>query len=293
MSRKKKRILILLFVLAAALVIYVGASLWISYNLLTVEDYTVTLGQEGKELKVVVIGDLHDHEFGEENQELAEKISEIEPDLILMDGDMLNSDSESARVPVTLIEKLKDVAPIYYALGNHEEDYIARGNENLIQELTDAGAVVLDQEYADLEAGGVEIRLGGLYAYAFGTDPKSGYNEADDAPADVREFLEEFQDTDRVKIMMSHRPDSFVFGDTSQVWDVDLVVSAHDHGGQVVVPFLGGLYGGDQGWFPDYVHGLYQKDKIQLFVTSGLGTNKKALPRFNNPPEIAVLHITV
>ena len=117
MSRKKKRILILLFVLAAALVIYVGASLWISYNLLTVEDYTVTLGREGKELKVVVIGDLHDHEFGEENQELAEKISEIEPDLILMDGDMLNSDSESARVPVTLIEKLKDVAPVYYALG--------------------------------------------------------------------------------------------------------------------------------------------------------------------------------
>ena len=282
-----------MFVLAAALVIYAAASLWISYNLLTVEDYTVTLGQEGKELKVVVIGDLHDHEFGEENQELAEKISEIEPDLILMDGDMLNSDSESARVPVTLIQKLKDVAPIYYALGNHEEDYIARGNEDLIQELTDAGAVVLDQEYADLEAGGVEIRLGGLYAYAFGTDPKSGYNEADDAPADVREFLEEFQDTDRVKIMMSHRPDSFVFGDTSQVWDVDLVVSAHDHGGQVVVPFLGGLYGGDQGWFPDYVHGLYQKDKIQLFVTSGLGSNKKALPRFNNPPEIAVLHITV
>lgn len=293
MSRKKKRILILLFVLAAALVIYAAASLWISYNLLTVEDYTVTLGQEGKEIKAVVIGDLHDHEFGEENQELAEKISEIEPDLILMDGDMLNSDSESARVPVTLIEKLKDVAPIYYALGNHEVDYMDRGNEDLIQELTDAGAVVLDQEYADLEAGGVEIRLGGLYAYAFGNDPKTGYNEADDAPADVREFLEEFQDTDRVKIMMSHRPDSFVFGDTSQVWDVDLVVSAHDHGGQVVVPFLGGLYGGDQGWFPDYVHGLYQKDKIQLFVTSGLGTNKKALPRFNNPPEIAVLHITV
>src|SRR5699024_12082280 len=94
----------------------------------------------------ILIGDLHDHEFGEENQKLAEKISEIEPDLILMDGDMLNSDSESARVPVTLIQKLKDVAPIYYALGNHEEDYIARGNEDLIQELTNAGAVVLDQE---------------------------------------------------------------------------------------------------------------------------------------------------
>ena len=52
----------------------------------------------------------------------------------------------------------------------------------------------IDKTFQVLEAGGVEIRLGGLYAYAFGTDPKSGYNEADDAPADVREFLEEFQD---------------------------------------------------------------------------------------------------
>ena len=253
----------------------------------------MNLGQGGKEIKAVVIGDLHDNEFGEENQELAEKIAETEPDLILMDGDMLNGDSDSASIPVELIKKLKDVAPIYYALGNHEESYMKQGNEDLIRELTNAGAVVLEEDYVDLETGGVEIRLGGLYGYAFGTDPKSGYNEADDAPREVREFLEEFQDTDRLKIMMSHRPDSFIFGDASKAWDIDLVISAHDHGGQVVLPFLGGLYGGDQGWFPEYVHGLYQKDNMQIFVTSGLGTNKKALPRFNNPPEIAVLHIIV
>ena len=292
-QRNRKWIWKILLLLAVILLIYVIASLWISYNLLLVQDYTVTLGQGEKEIKAVVIGDLHDNEFGEENQELAEKIAETEPDLILMDGDMLNGDSDSASIPVELIKKLKDVAPIYYALGNHEENYMEQGNEDLIQELTNAGAVVLEEDYVDLETGGVETRLGGLYGYAFGTDPKTGYNEADDAPREVREFLEEFQDTDRLKIMMSHRPDSFIFGDASKAWDIDLVISAHDHGGQVVLPFLGGLYGGDQGWFPKYVHGLYQKDIMQIFVTSGLGTNKKALPRFNNPPEIAVLHIIV
>lgn len=28
-----------------------------------------------------------------------------------------------------------------------------------------------------------------------------------------------------------------------------------------------------------------------MFITSGLGSNKQKLPRFNNPPEIAVLDI--
>ena len=76
-----------------------------------------------------------------------------------------------------------------------------------------------------------------MYEYAFGLN---GNNDAAAASEEVLEFLTEFQDTDRLKIMMSHRPDSFIFGDASRVWEIDLVVSAHNHGGQVVLPFLGG-----------------------------------------------------
>ena len=143
-------------------------------------------------------------------------------------------------------------------------------------------------KYVDIEINGILVRLGGMYDYAFGLD---GNNTALSAPEDVLAFLEDFQNTDRVKIMLSHRPDSFIFGDASEVWDIDLVISGHNHGGQVVLPFLGGLYGGDQGWFPTYVHGLYEKGNLQLFITSGLGSDRQKLPRFNNPPEVAVLVI--
>ena len=105
------------------------------------------------------------------------------------------------------------------------------------------------------------------------------------------EELDRFQNTDRYKIMLCHRPDSFVFGDASDYWKIDLVISGHDHGGQVVIPFKGGLYGGDQGWFPPYVHGLYRTGRIRLFVTSGLSSEKQKLPRWNNRPEIAVLNV--
>lgn len=107
----------------------------------------------------------------------------------------------------------------------------------------------------------------------------------------MKHFLEEFEDTDAFKIMISHRPDSFIFGEAAEEWDIDLVVSGHLHGGQVVVPLLGGVYGGDQGYFPEYVHGMYEIGNMHLFVTSGLGTNKKAVPRVNNRPEVAVIEI--
>ena len=42
-----------------------------------------------------------------------------------------------------------------------------------------------------------------------------------------------------------------------------------------------------------YVHGLYKKDNFQMFMTSGLGSNKQKLPRFNNSSEIATLDIEI
>ena len=286
--RKRKIVLLTVMGIIIVFALYVMISLWISTNYLLVREYEVDTGKAAEPIQAVVISDLHDHEFGEENIKLVEKIEAVKPDLILMDGDMLNSDSSSASIPVKLIQNLKKIAPVYYALGNHEEAYIENGHAELIEELEAAGAVVLDKEYVDIEINGTQVRLSGMYDYAFGLD---GNNTALSALEGTLNFLMDYQNTDRLKIMMAHRPDSFVFGDASSTWNIDLVISGHNHGGQIVLPLLGGLYGGDQGWFPEYIHGIYQKDNIQMFVTSGLGSNQEKLPRFNNPPEIALLTI--
>ena len=287
MNRKKRWILAVILILAV-LAAYVLVSFWVSTNYIVVREYTADAGKSETGFRAAVISDLHDHRFGGDNEKLVEEICQTEPDIIIMDGDMLNAESEDASVPLELIGLLKDTAPVYYALGNHELDYMENGHSELIEELENAGAVVLDKSYVDIEINGTKVRLGGLYDYAFGLN---GNNDATAAPDDILSFLQDFQNTDSLKIMLSHRPDSFIFGDASKVWDVDLVISGHNHGGQVVIPFLGGLYGGDQGWFPEYVHGMYQKDNLLLFETSGLGSDKQKLPRFNNPPEVAVLTI--
>ena len=289
--RKRRKVYIIILTILIVLAVGTFLDIWISSNYLFIRNYTAEVSNtNGKTIQAVVISDLHDHQFGSNNKRLVDKIAGINPDAIFMDGDMLNAESDNAAIPCALIQQLKDVAPVYYALGNNENGYISNKHPDLVNQLEESGAIVLDKSYVDIDLDGVPVRLGGKYDYAFGLD---GNNTALAAPEDVLSFLQDYQNTDRVKIMLSHRPESYVFGDASKTWKIDLIICGHVHGGQVVLPFLGGLYGGDQEWFPEYVHGLYQKDNFQMFITSGLGSNKQKLPRFNNPPEIAVLNIEV
>lgn len=296
---KKKKLLIALAVICLIIAIAIPVCYYevkISYNNLTVNTYDITdnkikadQGDSKESVKFVVVGDLHDNTFGDNDDNLVATIKSQNPDFIIADGDILNDDSENSDIAMSFIKRLVDIAPVYYALGNHEFEYMQnKKSESLLDEIKDTGATLLEMDYKDIVVNGVDIRIGGMYGYAF--DP-NGLTKKKDMGEGIYDFLKDFEDTSSYKIMMSHRPDSFVFGEASKVWDIDLVVSAHDHGGQVVVPFLGGFYGGDQGYFPDYIHGLYDKDKIKLLITSGLGSNDQKLPRFNNVPEVMVVNL--
>ena len=285
-SKSKKRIFLLM---AIILIVCFFISIFLSHFALSVNTFIYPTPVASSTIRLCVLADLHDRSFGKGNLRLVSKVESVKPDIIILAGDMVNHDTSKAYVTFELIEQLKDIAPVYFAMGNHEIEYRDRLDHSFESKIEDAGAVVLDEDYEDIEVNGNNIRIGGLYAYAFGSGATE--NEAALAKPEVKTFLEEFQDTDKLKIMMSHRPDSFIFGDASKAWNVDLVISGHLHGGQVVIPFLGGVFGGDQGYFPEYVHGMYKKDNMNIFVTSGLGSGHKPLPRFNNIPEIAVIDI--
>ena len=277
-------------ILLLALALWTAAGVRQSYRDPVVRTWTVPVQHLSAPVRAVVMADLHNRDFGEDNRVLEELTADAEPDLILLDGDIVNADAADAGVAVSLALALKDIAPVYYAWGNHELDYLSAGTSPLREELEAAGAAVLDREWTDLTVNGAALRLGGLYDYAFAMDD---FNTCDPERMDpeIYDFLTAFQDTDRCRIMLSHRPDSFIFGAAAATWDVDLVISGHDHGGQVVLPLLGGVFGGDQGLFPEYVHGICEKDGLTLAITSGLGSQREVLPRFRNPPEIMVLDL--
>ena len=104
-------------------------------------------------------------------------------------------------------------------------------------------------------------------------------------------YLENFVDTDKYLIMCAHRPESVYCWDYADTWGLDLVLSGHLHGGQVIIPGVGGLYSDLEGFFPRHDYGQYKLGESDMVITRGLSSNPKILPRFNNPPEIAVVDV--
>ena len=260
--------------------------LWVTYGIVrsygwpVVNTYEITSDRIAEDRRICVIGDLHSKHFGT----LVSQIAELKPDLILMAGDIFDqSDKELTPIMQTIAE-LNAISPVYFAMGNHELK-LAGSDSEFMRKLEETGVRIIDKTYYDLSD---DLRIGGMYDYPFGWN-KGGWNTADSAPEEVRSFMNDFMDTGRFTLFAAHRPDSFYYSDASEVYAIDLVVSAHIHGGQVVLPVFGALYGGEQGWWPEYTHGYYQKNRIGWFITSGLSTSRKALPRLNNPPEIALL----
>ena len=72
--------------------------------------------------RIVFLSDLHNRVYGSQNDILLEKIREARPGLILIGGDMLiGKKNASPEQALDFIRRLPEIAPVYYALGNHEQ----------------------------------------------------------------------------------------------------------------------------------------------------------------------------
>lgn len=69
---------------------------------------------------------------------------------------------------------------------------------------------------------------------------------------------------------------------------IDLVLTGHAHGGQIRIPFIGGLVAPNQGVFPKYTSGKHTIGDTTMIVNRGLG-NSIIPVRIFNRPEIVVV----
>lgn len=263
-------------------IIFIILNLVLSQKYISVTKYEYKAPRITGNFKVVHLTDLHNYQFGTKNHRLVEKARKENPDLIFLTGDMLNEDETRTDICIDLVEQLVEIAPVYVSLGNHEIEYMNRaGNNNLISEIEQAGAVVLNEQYIDMEVNGVPVRLGGVYGYVLAPDKVKNSEQV---------FMEEFQDTDRFKILLSHVPEGLLLWKSMEYWDVDLVFSGHVHGGQVRLPFIGGLFDPEEGLFPTYTKGMFKCGNGTMILSAGLGSSRGRL-RINNFPEMVVCEI--
>jgi predicted MPP superfamily phosphohydrolase len=180
---------------------------------------------------------------------------------------------------MAFVEGALDIAPVFYISGNHEA---WSGKYSTIKkELEDAGVHVLDNDVIRLSIGGSSIHMFGVRDPDFHT---SNYLEG----TDITEMTDQFKKWSSYKsfkILLSHRPELF---DLYCENKMDLIFTGHAHGGQVRIPFIGGLVAPDQGLFPKYTSGYYTKDESTMFVSRGLGNSIIPIRIFNRPEIVVV-----
>lgn len=229
-----------------------------------------------------MLADVHDFHC-KTKDDIIHKIKSLEPDMILCVGDIIDDQSENDEATLKFLHSLTTISNVYMSLGNHEISY-CKTHPEFLANVKNVGVQLLEEEFQDITIKNTTIRLGGMYNYAFGMT-KGSIEKEDMHNNHTYQFLSSMTATDAYQIMMAHRPDSFMYHQAYQ-WDIDLVLSGHVHGGQVILPFIGGLFAPEQGWFPTVDFGQFHKGNMTMLVTRGLSSSQEHFPRFNNPGEI-------
>lgn len=270
---RKKKWLIRLAVLAVLIVLAVSGL----DQRMIVRRYTVASDKIEKPVRLAVLTDFHGCDYGPDGVELVQAVTELQPDAILLVGDMFSADGNPEE-ELRMFRQLDSIAFTYYVTGNHE--YWEYDVPRLTERIHDTGVTVLSQNCVSLVADGQRINLCGIpdpYAYV---DTEEALNWAVD---DI--------DHPAFTVLLAHRPE--LIEKYAATAAFDLVVSGHAHGGQIRVPFLvNGLYAPNQGWFPQYAGGQYEVDGTTMIVSRGLSVHRQWwIPRVFNRPEFLLVEL--
>lgn len=283
------------------LVLFLGyvAFAFLRGQYIEVRSYSVSCSAPGK-VRIVCLTDLHGQIYGKDQGRIVKKVQAAEPDLIVYLGDMVErtKPSKSMDALVVLTENLTKIAPVYYVDGNHELD--VRDDdpelyEKLNKALDDSGAVRLDNETVriELDNEGTIVNLCGISTHYYWEEEEN-------------QLMEELRNRGGINVLLCHYPESVLWYKAFEGGGLCAALCGHTHGGLVQVPFRGGLYAPEWGWWPKYDAGAYPvytdtswrnyggktgAAYLGTMIVSGGLAGEHGVPRINNPMEISVVDI--
>lgn len=280
MLKNRKKLLISFIVLVVLL-----AFAYVQNNWLEVSHYAYKSSEVPQEFvgfRVVQISDLHNATFGKENEKLLVKIQELSPDIVVLTGDLVDSNHTNIEVALAFAEKVVASYPTYYVTGNHEDWLEESDKLELLEGLERVGVVCLADEYVEIKRGDSKITLIGLNDEGLGGIKLKVTEETTGEP----KFLTENEDTSGLQILLAHEPQ---YMENYTKYNVNLVFSGHAHGGQFRMPFVGGgLVAPGQGLFPKYTEGVHVMNETTMIISRGLGNSIIPVRVFNRPEIVCV-----
>jgi len=204
----------------------------------------------------------------------------LRPDLIVLTGDFVtipllfkifHNSRQAARVAepcAVLLSQLSAPLGVFAVLGNHD---VLTDPQFIIESLQANGMQVLRNRSVALERQGKRLWLAGL-------------DDALNGDADLEVTMRGVP-REEAAVLLVHEPD---YVRRVARYAVDLQLSGHSHGGQIVIPLLGTPY--LPAMARRYPRGLYRIGPLTLYTNVGLGT--VYLPaRWHCPPEITVIKL--
>ena len=232
---------------------------------------------------IVLLSDIHSSTFmpRERMERYAKAINGLKPDLIVMPGDFVNSKLKEVYPFGEAFSTLTAPLGVYGVTGNH--DYYTRAIEHVVSEVEQAGITILKNENVTITKNGASLKL-------LGVDEESiwevrDYLKKDHSATGAVESLIHGVGEDETTILLCHKPYPF---EEYAALGVDLMLSGHTHGGQIVIGRADALNVSVASLASTYIAGTYKarsNDTAQMYVSRGIGTAGIPL-RVNCPPEI-------
>ena len=237
---------------------------------------------------IAMIADIHSSVFmtREEMETYAAHLKALNADMIFLVGDFVNSKVAEVYPMAEAFSGLTAPLGVYGVTGNH--DYYSRDIETIAREVSQAGVRLLRDENLAIEKGGEKLWLMGMdddHIYDINSYLETGKTER----GSIENMLKGIPDG-APRVFLCHKP--YPFEEYSKL-GIDVMVSGHTHGGQVVLAPLDNVNLSFASLASRYLAGLYRSRtnrQSQLYVTRGIGTVGVPI-RLNCPPEVT--HITL
>jgi len=245
----------------------VGYGIWESFQVRLVR-YEVKSRRlnNPEELRIAHISDLHMTHLGLRERKALKLISEFQPDLIALTGDLIPL-GKGVKAAEEFLRALSEIATVFAVEGNSE----------VVNEISSHFAKVVEQlggYWLHNEA--VRFREG---IWVAGTADPHWYRD------DIVKALKEVPE-DAFCLLLSHSPDIARYRDAVRA---DVLLCGHTHGGQIRLPIVGPLYIRARHIHKSLAWGKHNlSEQTILITTSGIGTTRLPI-RFLCPPEIVGL----
>ncbi len=229
-------------------IIYLGIGTYLCFHIFETKYEILT--DKDVNLRIIQIADSHVGTTfdGDGFIKEIEKISKIDSDLFVVTGDFVDDDTsrEDMIKSCYALSLLKPTYGVYYVFGNHDRGYYNNREYNaddLIKELEKNNVKVLVDEVVEFDN-----------FYLIGREDKGRKRK------NISELVEGL--SDKYKIVLNHQPNDY----DNEKGKVDLVLSGHTHGGQMLPLGLIGTLSGSN----DSEYGLKKIENTNFIVTSGI-----------------------